>query len=137
MWPFNLTNISNKTLTISIKPFHDSGLYHIETSPLICWANQWTGFYLITASVMKGLKYVYWLDALCFCKCFLLSTFLGNIFMTVTRDSNVRNSLGNFRSSHQTWSAKNSVLRNFESRSATLLKRDSNTGILLWNLRNS
>ena len=29
------------------------GLYHIETSPLICTANQWTGFYMIGASVMK------------------------------------------------------------------------------------
>ena len=27
--------------------------YHIETSPLICRANQWTGFYMIRASVMK------------------------------------------------------------------------------------
>ena len=35
--------------------FHDGGRYHIETSPLICGANQWTGFYMITASVMKGL----------------------------------------------------------------------------------
>ena len=35
--------------------FHDIGLYHVETSPLICGANQWTGFYMITASVMKEL----------------------------------------------------------------------------------
>ena len=28
----------------------------METSPLICSANQSTGFYMITASVMKGLK---------------------------------------------------------------------------------
>ena len=28
----------------------------METSPLICSANQWTGFYMITASVMKGLN---------------------------------------------------------------------------------
>ena len=28
--------------------FHDGGLYHIETSPLICCANQLTGFYTIT-----------------------------------------------------------------------------------------
>ena len=38
------------------KPSHDGGRYHIETSPLICSANQWTGFYMISASVMKGLK---------------------------------------------------------------------------------
>ena len=29
---------------------------HTETSPLICWPNQWTRFYMITASVMKGLS---------------------------------------------------------------------------------
>ena len=34
------------------------GRYHIETSPLICSANQWTGFYMITASVLNGLKSV-------------------------------------------------------------------------------
>ena len=28
----------------------------METSPLIWGANQWTGFYMITASVMKGLR---------------------------------------------------------------------------------
>ena len=32
------------------------GRYHIETSPLICKANQWTGFYMITTSVMKELN---------------------------------------------------------------------------------
>ena len=31
------------------------GPYHIETSSLICRANQWTGFYMIRASVMKQL----------------------------------------------------------------------------------
>ena len=35
--------------------FQDGGRYHIETNPLICSANQWTGFYMITASVLKGL----------------------------------------------------------------------------------
>ena len=29
------------------------GRYHIEPSPLICSANQWTRFYMITAPVMK------------------------------------------------------------------------------------
>ena len=29
--------------------------YHIETSPLICSENQWTGFYMIVTSVMKVL----------------------------------------------------------------------------------
>ena len=42
--------------------FHDGGRYHIETSPLICSANQstgfcqWSSFYTITASVMKRLN---------------------------------------------------------------------------------
>ena len=36
--------------------FHYKGRYHIEISPLICTSNQWTGFYMITASVMKELR---------------------------------------------------------------------------------
>ena len=43
------------TKLFSFDPFHDGGRYHIENSPLICGANQWTGFYMITASVIKGL----------------------------------------------------------------------------------
>ena len=31
------------------------GPYHTDTSPLICKANQWTGFYMIGVSVMKEL----------------------------------------------------------------------------------
>ena len=34
----------------------DGGSYHIETSPLVCSANQWTSFYMIGTSVMKELK---------------------------------------------------------------------------------
>ena len=30
--------------------------HHIETSPLICRTNQWTGFYMIGISVMKELN---------------------------------------------------------------------------------
>ena len=30
-------------------------------SPLICGANQWTGFYMITASVLKGLTLSMWM----------------------------------------------------------------------------
>ena len=44
---------SKRTITLL---FHDGGRYHIETSPLICSANQWTGFYMLTASVMKVLR---------------------------------------------------------------------------------
>ena len=34
--------------------FHDGCRYHIETSPLINSANQWTGFYMITAPSWKS-----------------------------------------------------------------------------------
>ena len=34
---------------------NDGGPYHIETSPLICKANQWAGFYMIGTSVIKEL----------------------------------------------------------------------------------
>ena len=36
--------------------FHDGGPYHIETSPLICRANQWTGFFMIGTSAMEEFK---------------------------------------------------------------------------------
>ena len=39
-----------------IELFQDGGRYHIETSPLICFANQWTVYYMITLTVMKGLN---------------------------------------------------------------------------------
>ena len=35
--------------------FPDGDRYHTETCPLICRANQWTGFCMITAIVMKEL----------------------------------------------------------------------------------
>ena len=33
--------------------FHGGSLYHVITSPLICSANQFTGFYMLGVSVMK------------------------------------------------------------------------------------
>ena len=36
--------------------FHDGGPYHIETSPLICRANHWTGFYMRRTSYHEKLK---------------------------------------------------------------------------------
>ena len=38
-------------------PFHDGDRCHIKTSPLICSSNQWTGFFMIMASVVKELKW--------------------------------------------------------------------------------
>ena len=32
---------------------HDGAPYHKETSSMICKTNQWSGFYIIGASVMK------------------------------------------------------------------------------------
>ena len=51
-------NYSSQNLNDAYWPqlFHDVGRYHIETSPLICRANQWTGFYMIMAYVMKELS---------------------------------------------------------------------------------
>ena len=40
---------------MSLNSFMTEGRYHIETSPLICSANHWNGFYMITVSVMKKL----------------------------------------------------------------------------------
>ena len=40
--------------------FQDRGLCRRETRPLICSANQWTGFYTIGISVRKELNYMKW-----------------------------------------------------------------------------
>ena len=47
---------TNNTEADFFKQFHDGGPYHIEVSPLICTANQGTGFYLIETPVMKKLN---------------------------------------------------------------------------------
>ena len=43
----------NKAITLL---FHGRGLYHIESSPLICSVNKWFGFYIIGTSVIKEIK---------------------------------------------------------------------------------
>ena len=52
-----LENRSSEYMKISyrVNSLHDGGPYHVETSPMICRANQWTGFYVIGTSVVKGL----------------------------------------------------------------------------------
>ena len=46
-----MTFRKNKMRAISsyfvLEHFHDGVPYHIETSPLLCSANQWTGFYMV------------------------------------------------------------------------------------------
>ena len=46
------------TISCSHQPFHDGGCYHIETSPIICSTNQWTGFHMVRNSVRKELKFL-------------------------------------------------------------------------------
>ena len=41
---------------LALNSFMTEAVIIIETSPLIFRANQWTGFYMITPSVMKELK---------------------------------------------------------------------------------
>ena len=50
---WSVFNSLTQCLTQSV---FNGGLYHIETSPLICRANQRTGFYMIGTSVKKKLK---------------------------------------------------------------------------------
>ena len=61
IFPFG--NTTNFTYYLSFSIFFFLALtlscrYHIETSPMICRGNQWTGFYMIMTSVMKGLKVI-------------------------------------------------------------------------------
>ena len=41
-----------------IEPVHAGGLYHIDPSPLISTATQWTGFCMIGTSIVKQLNVV-------------------------------------------------------------------------------
>ena len=52
---FCLIYVVPKSFYLSL--FHDESPCHIETSPLICSANQWTGFYMIENSAMKELTH--------------------------------------------------------------------------------
>ena len=46
-------------MVLIFKIFHDGGPYHIETSLLICYITQWTGFYMTGTFVMKELNHTY------------------------------------------------------------------------------
>ena len=55
-YEFKLVYIKSRSLGLqNYELVHDGGLYHLETSPLISAANQWTGFYMTGTSVMKKL----------------------------------------------------------------------------------
>ena len=41
---------------LRLNSFMTGDRYYIETSPFICSVDQWTGFYMITASVLKELN---------------------------------------------------------------------------------
>ena len=51
--------------------FHDGDPYHIETSPLICSANQWISFYMIRNPIKKDLNSI---------RALLSSRVIGTIF---------------------------------------------------------
>ena len=53
------TKMNQRALSKVGNFFHVSGPYDIETSPLICRAYQWPGFYMIGTSVMKELITVF------------------------------------------------------------------------------
>ena len=69
--------------------FHYGGPDHIETSPLVCRANQWTCFYMIGTFVMKELKKSYlfevyssFLSAFDTSQILLMASYLLNNFKT-------------------------------------------------------
>ena len=42
-------------MVLLLQLVHDRCTYHMETSLLICRANQWAGFYMVETSIMKML----------------------------------------------------------------------------------
>ena len=58
---------------------YDGSPYNIETSPLICSANHWTGFYMIGTFVIKELTFMIklYMELLTFCRISFLEVFLG------------------------------------------------------------
>ena len=52
----SLEMIFNQIPIEKYKPFNNQCSHHIETSQLICSANQLTGFYMIGTLVVKGLR---------------------------------------------------------------------------------
>ena len=62
------TDTFNAVIAIS-KLFHGGGPYYVETNPLICSADQWTGFYMIRTSVMKELNEYYFHNTYCWFCC--------------------------------------------------------------------
>ena len=46
-------------MVLLLQLVHDRCTYHMETSLLICRANQWAGFYMVGTSIMKELMLVH------------------------------------------------------------------------------
>ena len=69
-------------------PFDGGGRYHIETSPMIWRVNQWTGFYMITASVMKELKTIF--SGILKCDLLILETVPSGYCMFKVNSRNTR-----------------------------------------------
>ena len=51
-------SLVNDKTNAGLSLFHNADPYHIENTPLICKANQWTGLHMIGTSVMKELSFV-------------------------------------------------------------------------------
>ena len=56
VWSYLLKKSLMENYFLFSQLFHDGGSSNIGTSPLICRANQWTGFYMIQTYVMKELN---------------------------------------------------------------------------------
>ena len=42
--------------SLVVNSFDDGGPYHIKNSPLICYSNQWAGFYMMGTFFIKELN---------------------------------------------------------------------------------
>ena len=54
--PYFLLKSKREFFILILLFFHDGDLYHMDTSPLTCFANHWSGFFMIGSSAMKELK---------------------------------------------------------------------------------
>ena len=119
-WKFSSTIINSEKLlrTLSSLSFSFSNLqkkyfdsydgdpYHIETSPLICSENQWTVFYVIWTSVMKGSSLVdQWIS-------YIFVYLLSFSWLNIKAE---RNKLNKFKFSRVLWSVNFLKTKNLKS----------------------
>ena len=105
----SLEMIFNQIPIEKYKPFNNQCSHHIETSQLICSANQLTGFYMIGSLFVKGLIIIF--------------------FETQKQPPEV------FYKRICSWKFRN-IHRKTPVLASTFLIKDSNIGIFLWILQN-